>query len=357
MKALPLPPFFSLWFRSPVGRGTRLAVLLVAALAVLGPASATAGEAPSDSARVLIFGNSFSGNSTKHLPALAKEGGKQLHLLDLFKSGCSLEEHANAIKAAATDPDSPKARFYIPRGNAREQFAPKKKINALEAIQAGPWDYVSIQQFSVKSHDADSYEPYAGEVIDFIRTHAPEAKILVHETWAYRHDDPLFRDGTLTPEKMHEALRANYLNLAKNYGLLFLPIGDAFRAASQTPEWTYVKDETFDYRNPEEGKVPQQPGSLHAGWVWRRIPRIPPGGGEPTDQDAPLKFLLDAHHANTAGEYLGSCVWYEFLFHDDVTRLTNYVPEGLTPGQAASLRKIAHDTVESLRQSDAALVP
>jgi hypothetical protein len=358
MKNLPTSSFRLPLFRHPFSEGKKLAVLLVAALGWLGLTSAPAGTGSPDSARVLIFGNSFSGNSTKHLAALSKEGGKKLYLLDLFKSGCSLEEHAAAIKAADTDPESPQARFYIPRGNAREKFAPKKKINAMEAIQAGPWDYVSIQQYSVKSHRAESFEPYAGEVIDFIRTNAPEAKILVHETWAYRHDDVIYKDGKLTPEKMHEALRNNYLSLAKNYGLLFLPIGDAFHAASQTPEWTYVKDKTFDYKNPKEGDVPKQPGSLHAGWIWLRIPRVTADGqSDPSDKEAPLKFLLDAHHANAAGEYLGSCVWYEFLFNDDVTKLTNYQPAGLTPEQAASLRKIAHDTVEAQRRSDANLLP
>jgi hypothetical protein len=340
------------------GRSVAWSRLFLAALFVaLGPLSLPAQNAASKPVRVLIFGNSFSGNSTRHLAALAKEGGKNLTFLNLVKGGCSLEEHAAAIKAAETDPESPKARFYMPRGNAGERFASKKKINVLEAIQAGSWDYVSIQQYSLKSIKAETYEPHAKEVIDFIRSKAPEAKILVHETWAYRHDDPIFKDGTLTPAKMHEALRINYLNLARNYGLLFLPIGDAFQAASQTPEWTYVKDMDFDYQNPPKGSVPKQPGSLHTGWIWKRIgtntatPDVAPTNEARRSEEAPLKFVFDGHHANSAGEYLGSCVWYEFLFQDDVTKLTTYRPASLTAEQAASLRKIAHETVAAQRKS------
>jgi hypothetical protein len=309
--------------------------------------------------RLLIFGNSFSGNSTKHLSALAKEGGKNLYFLNLVKGGCSLQEHATAIKTAATDPESPKAKFYMAWGTAAGKFPKGKKINALEGIQAGPWDYVSIQQYSLASYKPETYEPHAKEVVEFIRAKAPEAKIVAHETWAYRYDDPLFKDGTFTAGKMHEGVKAAYEKLADTYDLLFLPIGDAFQAASQTPEWTYVKDANFDFKNPPKGSVPNQPGSLHVGWIWKKIeantatPDVAPTSETKTGE-APVKFILDAHHANKAGEYLGSCVWYEFLFHDDVTKLTNYLPPGLTAEQAASLRKIAHDTVAARRKAETA---
>lgn len=341
-----------------VRRRISFPILLVGLLGVLGPVSLPAQDVSSKPVRLLIFGNSFSNNSTKHLAALAKEGGKNLSFLNLVKGGCSLEEHAAAIKAAEVNPESAQARFYMPRGNAAERFASKKKINVTEAMQAGPWDYVSIQQYSAKSYKPESFEPYAREVIDFIRDNAPEAKILVHETWAYRPDDPLFKDGTFTPAQMHQALRDNYLSLAKNYGLLFLPIGDAFYAASQTPEWTYVKDTSFDFKNPPKGSLPKQPGSLHAGWIWKKIgtntvtPDVAPASEAGGTAEVPLKFVLDGHHANSAGEYLGSCVWYEFLFQDDVTKLTQYRPSNLTPEQAASLRKIAHETVAAQRKSE-----
>jgi hypothetical protein len=341
-------------------KSTSLKLLAVALAILCGQASLWSQAEPKKDARLLIFGNSFSGNSTKHLTALAKEGGKNLYFLNLIKGGCSLQQHAGAIKAALTAPESTEAKFYSPGGTAKEKFPNVKRINAIEGIDAGPWDYVSIQQYSLISYKPETYEPYAKELIDFIRSESPDAKIVVHETWAYRKDDPLFKDGTFTPEKMHEGVKTSYEKLADAYDLQFLPIGDAFFAASKTPEWTYVQDPNFDFKNPQKGTLPKQPGSLYVGWIWKKIlantatPDAAPTSEANAAKDAPTKFVLDAHHANTAGEYLGSCVWYEFLFNDDVTKLTNYVPAGLSPEQAASLRKIAHETMAAQRKADLA---
>jgi len=341
-------------------KSSSLKLLSIALAIVWGQTPTWTHAEPKNDARLLIFGNSFSGNSTRHLAALAKEGSKNLYFLNLIKGGCSLQQHATAVKAALTAPESPEAKFYSPGGTAKEKFPNVKRINALEGIKAGPWDYVSIQQYSLFSYKPETYEPYAKELIDFIRTNSPDAKIVVHETWAYRPDDPLFKDGTLTSQKMHEGVKASYEKLADTYDALFLPIGDAFYAASQTPEWKYVPDANFDFMNPQKGSLPKQPGSLYVGWIWKKIladtatPDVAPSSEVNTPKDIPTKFVLDAHHANTAGEYLGSCVWYEFLYHDDVTKLTNYVPNGLSAEQAASLRKIAHDTMAAQRKADLA---
>jgi len=307
--------------------------------------------------RLLIFGNSFSNNSTTHLLELAKEGKKDLVFLNLVKGGCSLQEDASAVKAAETAPDSPQARFFTQGGNAPRVAPAGKKVNVLEAIQAGPWDYVSIQQYSLLSFKPETYEPYAKELVDFVKSKAPQAKLVIHETWAYRQDDPLFKDGKFTQEQMYDALKTNYAKLAADYHAAILPIGDAFQAARNTPEWTYVKDAAFDFKNPKQGALPQQPGSLNVGWIWKKptantaTPENSPTTDSNAAKDATAKLTLDAHHANVAGTYLGSCVWYEFLFNDDVTALTIYLPKGLTAEQAASLRKIAHDTVASQRQA------
>jgi hypothetical protein len=61
------------------------------------------------------------------------------------------------------------------------------------------------------------------------------------------------------------------------------------------------------------------------------------------------KFTVDDNHCNALGKYLGAAVWYEALFHDDVTRLT-WAPAGIGVQDAAFLRRMAHRTVsEHLR--------
>ena len=333
--------------------------LCVLSLAIVFTNAAWSQDGPTQKVRLLIFGNSFSANSTTHLLELAKEGNKDLVFLNLVKGGCSLKEHAEAVKAVQADPESAQARFYFQGGNAPKASPSGKKVNVLEALQAGPWDYISIHQYSLLSFKAETYEPYAKELVDFLKAKAPASKVIIHESWAYREDDPLFKDGKFTSDKMHAAVKANYTKMATDYHLPIVPIGDAFQAARKTPEWTYVKDATFDFKNPPQGAIPKQPGSLNVGWIWKKpdantaTPAKSPTTDPNAAKDATTKFTLDAHHANVAGTYLGSCVWYEFLFRDDVTALTKYAPKGLTAEQAASLRKIAHETVAKQRQAEA----
>lgn len=52
----------------------------------------------------------------------------------------------------------------------------------------------------------------------------------------------------------------------------------------------------------------------------------------------------DGHHANTAGEYLGGAVWYEFMFGHSVVG-NSFVPPGMTKADVAILQRIAHATV------------
>jgi hypothetical protein len=54
---------------------------------------------------------------------------------------------------------------------------------------------------------------------------------------------------------------------------------------------------------------------------------------------------MDGHHANAAGEYLGACVFYETLFHENVVG-NAFVPPGIDAEYAGFLQKTAHVAVE-----------
>jgi hypothetical protein len=90
-------------------------------------------------------------------------------------------------------------------------------------------------------------------LIDYIRKNAPEAEILVHETWAYRQDHALFTDGTFSQQKMYDQLKVAYGKVAARYGLRFIPSGDAFQAARQLPRWSFVSVLLTAYLTDENG--------------------------------------------------------------------------------------------------------
>lgn len=309
--------------------------LLIANLVTLVWADDLIPATPINSVKLLTVGNSFAVNATTYLPDLAKAGGKELVLLNCYKGGCSLKQHAEAIAAIQENPESPQARIYTHKGALTAPDDKKHPFNLKEALLADKWDVVTIQQYSLVSHKPETYEPYAKQIVDTIRQYAPQAEIRVLQTWSYREDDPLFKSGAFTPEQMYEGLKAAYAKLAATYQLRIIPVGDAFQMARQTALWSFKPDNSFDFANATEDQKPNQQGSLNAGWNW--------GLDQKTGTK---KWLLDAHHSNRAGQYLGAAVFYEMLFRDDV-RKVDFTPKGLTPEEAADLRRIAHETVRA----------
>lgn len=303
-------------------------LLLPALLPALLLATTASGVAEGRSVRLLTIGNSFSRNATNHLDDLAKAGGHTLVHRPIVVGGASLELHATKAQAHEADAADPAGKYT--NGRSLE-----------EELRDGPWDFVTIQQASIKSHDLATYRPFAGWLAAYIAERAPGAKLLVHQTWAYRIDDPRFAKPSDKPgepktqEEMHRGLTRAYRTIAAELGAGFLPVGDAFHLADTDPEWGYRPDPDFDPKALRHPALPGQTHSLHVGWRWRK----PKGGGEAT-------LGMDGHHANLAGEYLGACVWYEVLFGESAVG-NPYVPEGIDPAYARFLQETAHRAVSA----------
>ena len=314
-------------------------VRIVLAVAMLG-GIATLSAAERASIKLLTIGNSFADNATNFLPDLAKAGGKQLLLFRANLGGCSFERHAGCLAAALANPADPKGHPY--KNNPVLNLPGKRTVSLPEALAAQPWDVVTIQQWSKLSYKPETFQPFADNLIAAIRKYAPTAKIVVHETWAYREDHPFFKqkDG-FTPAKMYAGLRNAYRGFADGKAFAILPVGDAINLARQTPRWTYIPDLSFDYKNPPLGKLPVQKGSLNVGWNWS------------IDLSGKPYFALDAIHCNAAGRYLGAAVWYEALF--ETNGIPAYTPKELSPEDAAGLRLHARAAVQAERAREASL--
>lgn len=304
----------------------RLRVIL--AVTVLVPLAALS-AAGRDSVKLLTIGNSFSNDATAVLPQIVKAGDKTLLLGKASLGGCSFERHARHLKEA--EAGDPKGKAYGGR-------------SLPEILAAEPWDIVTIQQWSLLSFKPETFQPYADEIIAAVRKYAPTAEIVVHQTWAYREDHPIFyKNDGFTPAKMYEGLTSAYKNFADGKGFRVLPVGDAFNLARQTPRWTYTPDPGFDFNNPPAGQLPDQRTSLNTGWRWNKDRK--------TGED---KFGLDAIHSNTAGRYLGACVWYLQLFDAD-TLPAGYAPDTLSAEDAADLRAFALAAVQAERAREKAV--
>ena len=265
-----------------------------------------------------ILGNSFSRNATCYLPELVAEVEYSLHLGRAIVGGCSLQRHWEHVEAAE-------------RGEAQGRFYDGKTLR--ELLAAGEWDIVMLHQASMPSSDVESYRPYARLLHDFIKELQPQAEVVLHQTWAYRCDAPIFGEvgngkNARDHREMWECSRAAYHTIAGELGVRLMPLGDAFWMVASDPEWGYRPDPDFDFEHPVFPNLPDQTNSLHAGYYW--------------SEDK--QFNLDHKHASEAGCYLGSLMWYGFLFGDSPENIT-FVPPDVAPNFAAHLRSVATKTL------------
>lgn len=292
-------------------------------LAAVEPPAPRQGE--TKTVRLLTIGNSFSKNATRFLGDLAKAGEYSLIHRPIIVGGASLELHATKAQAHERDPED-KDGLYA-NGRSLEQ-----------ELCDGPWDFVTIQQASIKSHDVETFRPFAAWLNDCIRKNAPGAKVLIHETWAYRCDDPRFTSPSGKPgeptsqEAMYRGIREAYGTIAQELGVRRIPVGDAFLLSDTDREWGFRPDTSFDFKTARYPALPDQTHSLHVGWQWKTL------------KDGTKVIRMDGHHANTTGEYLGGCVWFEVLFGASVVG-NSFVPRGLNPAYARFLQETAHRAV------------
>lgn len=272
--------------------------------------------------RLFIIGNSFSKNATAYLPNFSKENNQQLQVGRAELGGCSLQQHWEYAAAAEANPEDPKGKPYN-----------GKSLRML--LSEGTWDVVTMQQFSYLSADLESYSPYAQKLYDYIKALQPNAKIYLHQGWAYRSDAKKF--GRVAPEQpaknqqeMWQKSRAAYHTIAQQLKVGIIPVGDAFNTVATDPEYRFTKDLNFDYENPVAPNLPNQTNSLNMGYYWK---------------DNTLVF--DPNHANEAGRYLGSLIWYAILFNTSPEKL-KYQPKEVSAGFAAYLRSVAAKTVKDL---------
>jgi hypothetical protein len=289
-----------------------------------------AGEAP---LRILGIGNSFTRNSMRYLPKVVASN-PELNADIAFVSigGCSLEKHAKLAEAHEQDPLQGNAYSYNMNGQEVKKHMPLQ-----EALEDGVWDYITIQQASSRSYKVETFYPYVERLIQYIEKYAPDAEIVIHETWSHSIDSDRVEDWNLTPDDMYDQLHAVYGQVGEEFGLKIIPVGTAFQNAKKLPLWDYQPTE-IDVKSlvyPDDRyNLPDESKSLHRIFSWRE------------NEEGEMYVANDGYHAGLYGEYLGALVWYEFFFAQDARKLT-YAPTGVSVEQAQSLRAVAHDTVIS----------
>lgn len=235
--------------------------------------------------KILAVGNSFSENVASYFPKIAEAGGYDLILGRLYIGGCSLERHWQNVLSGAKE--------YLYHQTGRESV----EASIEYAFEAENWDIVTFQQASYLSGMPETYHPFLENLSDYAKKMAPNARQVIHQTWAYAKDSdhPGFAEYQNNQEEMYRRLHEAYDLAQKSIqASQLLPVGDAWQLARAAS----ISD----------------------------------------------TLCQDGFHGNSKGCYLGAAVWYEALLGGDI-RTNAFCPEEIPLEELKILQDCAHQAV------------
>lgn len=289
--------------------------------------------------KVLMIGNSFSRCVGNHLPQIVKSvPGNRLELTSAYIGGCSFAQHSQNLKKAEENPDF-KPYLITAWFSDLPQGTGNYKGNVNELLKKNQYDIITIQQASTKSWNYPAWQPYAGEVIAYIRKHQPKAEIVIQQTWAYRTDDPHLQPNPKASWKfdqngMYERLRDSYRKLAVKYKFRVIPTGDAVQ---KFRKYTPVKYQPAA-KAPEYPQLPSRAGDVVGNAYWSKGPK-----------SGKHRLRYDCIHLNSSGHYLQACLWFAFLYGEPVWKIA-YVPKGMSREESFLLRRCAQEALDEYKQ-------
>lgn len=178
--------------------------------------------------KILSIGNSFTQDSTALLQLLTDK----ITARNLYIGGCSLDMHAANIENDA-------AKYELQENGEKMQNA---LVGVKEALISDKWDYITVQQVSGRSGVYESFYPYLGELLDYVRKYS-DAEIVLHETWSYEigSGHPDFAIYNSDREQMAQVIKETYEKVSAKENLRIIRVGEAVQNLRAKP--------SFDYKN------------------------------------------------------------------------------------------------------------
>lgn len=272
-----------------------------------------------DEISVLTIGNSFTDSLMSYFAPVVESAGCRVHFERANHGGCELHRHWKYIECEKSD------------GVFRMYQNYTKTMR--EILSSRAWDVVTIQQASHASWRPETFEPFATNIINYIKEFAPAAEICIQQTWAYRADDPRIMPGgewQIDQQVMYRRLTENYLNLSRNHGnLRIIPTGKAVQLARHNQPQPFANYAPELMQTLVWPDLPPQAWSLVGTCQWCK------------NAEGKLTIRRDCIHLNERGKYLQACVWFAFLFGRSAEQNVTFVPDCLADDDAAFLRKMA----------------
>ena len=284
--------------------------------------------------KVLMIGNSFSICVGRNLPQLvAHENKHSLELTNAYIGGCKFIQHAENLRKA--EEDNSFKPYIINTWTSKDlRKTHKRKGNVNELLKNNQYDIITIQQGSLHSFDYNLYQPYANELIAYIKKYNPQAEIVIQETWSYRADAPFLQNNNMSQSEMTSKIIDAYNKFAKETKFRLIPTGRAVEIARKNPTYQYKmlsEKELAKFVCPD---LPPRAHDVVGKHFWAKT-------------DNGIQLLFDTIHLNEHGEYLQACVWYSFLFGENSENIT--YEARLNPENIKILRSAAAQAIKEYK--------
>ena len=151
--------------------------------------------------RILAIGNSFSQDAARYLRGAAVRAGLNIEVANLMIGGCPLERHYRNMLSG-------EKAYMLEYNGCYTGF----NVSLNEALLSSHWDVITIQQVSHFAPKYHTYTPYIAELAAYIRRCAPNAKLIIHQTWAYEEGS-----ARLTEELKYEKSADMLKDIVESY--------------------------------------------------------------------------------------------------------------------------------------------
>jgi len=178
---------------------------------------------------LLMIGNSFSYYFATELYNIANAAGVEINVTNLYKSGCTLEEHWNWL----TNKDEGLGKYTYWVSNSMGRWNPAGITTSYDALKTMDWDVITLQQHFSPERTADyetakgSCEPFAKDLYDQLKKEYPNAKLLWQQTWAYQAGHAEIPDAS-AQTKQQNIINQVSKEICQENEVKAVPSGDAW---------------------------------------------------------------------------------------------------------------------------------
>lgn len=181
--------------------------------------------------KILAIGNSFSEDATYFLHQICEAANIESKIVNLYIGGCPLEKHWRNI-----EDDRPDYELQI-NGAKTDRL-----VSIREILAENEFNTIITQQASGDSGWENTYEPFLGLIVNYLKDQAPKSKLFINQTWAYESNSKHmhFMRYNRNQQEMLNRLCNAYSLASERYNLPLIKSGELVQSLRNT---TYFNSE------------------------------------------------------------------------------------------------------------------